>query len=155
MITGNIHEYPQLKAYLSADLQQALAYLAAADFSQVRNGEYTIKGRELFVRVSTYDTAPRQDKKLEAHDRYIDVQFLGRGHERIYYASRRAPRMIEDHLADQDVAFFADRPEAGSVVIGEGRFAVFFPWELHRPGCIAGEAGEPVQKIVVKVLAKP
>ena len=36
----------------------------------------------------------------------------------------------------------------------EAVFAVFFPWELHRPGCHAVHGGCNVQKIVVKVLAE-
>lgn len=156
MLTGKIKDLPKLLPYVAADLQKALQYIAATDFSKMANGQYEIDGDKIFVRVNTYTTEPVRVKKWEAHDAYIDVQYLGQGHEQINYAARSRQPLLENKLQEQDVAFFgpgASVKADGGVEIGEGAFAVFFPWELHQPGCETGVGAEPVQKIVVKVKA--
>jgi biofilm protein TabA len=155
MLTGNIKDWEKFTPYLTAGLQQALRYLAAAQTATLANGEYKIDGDQVFVRVNTYATEPVQQKKWEAHDAYIDVQFLGSGRERIYYAAKAGQTMTEDHLKDKDVAFYgagAAVKADGYVDLSAGTFAVFYPWELHQPGCQL-EGAAPVQKLVVKVRA--
>ena len=44
--------------------------------------------------------------------------------------------------------------EKDHVVLQTGDFAVFFPWELHRPGCSTKNGMQEVQKIVVKIKHK-
>ena len=83
----------------------------------------------------------------------IDVQFLGRGTETIWYAPKEAKHVVVEDRSADDLLFYAEAGEKDCVNLAAGDFAVFFPWELHRPGCSLGAACE-VQKIVVKVLAK-
>ena len=102
-----------------------------------------------------YTTEPKDSKKPESHNAYIDVQYLGEGTEKIYYTAKAdTHKVIEDYAAERDLLFYADAGEKDSVTLGDGVFAIFFPWELHRPGCHALHAGCAVQKIVVKVLAE-
>ena len=35
----------------------------------------------------------------------------------------------------------------------EGQFAIFYPWEVHRPNCQFADSPEQVKKVVVKVRA--
>ena len=56
MLTGNKKDIYKLLPFVSPRLAQALAYIAATDFSQIPNGEYEIDGRKVFARVNTYDT---------------------------------------------------------------------------------------------------
>ena len=153
MISGNKKDIEKVLPYVSERLRTALQYIAATDFSTMLNGEYEIDGRNIFVRVNTYITEPKEQKKPESHNAYIDVQLLGRGAETIWYAPKEARHIvIEDRSAD-DLLFYAEAGEKDCVNLAAGDFAVFFPWELHRPGCSQVKAAE-VQKIVVKVLAE-
>ena len=154
MISGNKKDILKLLPYVSARLGMALQYIAETDFTKVENGEYRLDGDKVFVRVDRYATGPKAGKKPESHNAYIDVQYLGEGTEKIYYTAKTdAHTVIEDYAADRDLLFYADAGEKDSVTLGDGVFAVFFPWELHRPGCHAVKEGCNVQKIVVKVLA--
>ena len=154
MINGNKNNISALAPYLSQRLQKALAYIAATDFSKVENGEYEIDGRNVFARVNTYATEPKEARRPEKHNDYIDVQFVARGSEAIWYAPLcDKPVVIENKAATDDVIFYADAHEANCVNLSAGDFAVFFPWELHRPNCSPADGAGNVQKIVVKVRA--
>lgn len=154
MIQGNIKNIASILPYLDESLQAALKYAAATDFSGVANGEYELDGRKLFARVNTYDTEPAGSRRPERHDKYIDVQLVACGREVIHYAPFTAGcRLTEDRLQNDDVAFYDGVENENRVELQAGDFAVFFPWELHRPNCCA-EAPEHVQKVVIKVLAR-
>src|SRR5574344_1024292 len=155
MLTGNIKDWEKLAPYLPAGLQKALQYLAVTDMDKLTNGEYKLDGEKVFVRVNRYETEPVAQKKWEAHAAYLDVQYLGSGRERIYYAALKEQPMTEDYLQDRDVAFYGAGTSVkadGYVDLGAGTFAVSYPWELHQPGCQL-EASARVQKLVVKVKA--
>ena len=155
MITGSKKDIAKLIPYVSARLGTALQYIAETDFTKVENGEYRLDGDKVFARVNRYATEPRDSKKPESHNTYIDVQYLGEGTEKIYYAAKSdIHRVIEDYAEERDLLFYEDAKENDSVTLGDGVFAIFFPWELHRPGCHAVQGGCAVQKIVVKVLAE-
>ena len=155
MITGNKKDIAKILPYVSERLGVALQYLAETDFSKIENGEYHLDGDKVFARVDRYVTEPKDRKKPESHIKYIDVQYLGEGTEKIYYVAKsEAHKVIEDYAAERDLLFYADAGEKDAVTMGDGVFAIFFPWELHRPGCHAVHGGSAVQKIVVKVLAE-
>ncbi len=56
----------------------------------------------------------------------------------------------EDKLAEKDVIFYEAVPNETDLRLTEGMYAIFFPWDVHRPGCAARVSG-PVRKVVVKV----
>lgn len=152
MFCGNRQEIEKILPYVSEGLQKALQYIAKTNFAEVANGEYELAGRDIFVRVNTYNTEPKASKKPEAHNKYIDVQYIGSGKEMIYFAPRTNDSIVVEDLAEEsDLLFFEDIEEKDRVLLQPGDFAVFFPWELHRPGCCVNEKEETVQKIVVKV----
>lgn len=156
MLKGNINEIDKLLPYVKESLQKALKYLQATDFSKLENGNYEIEGKAIYAGVNTYTTEPKADRKPEKHAKYIDVQFMGRGKESIYYATVRPDQVpSEDYLEERDVCFYKDVAEVNGADLVEGDFVILFPWEIHRPNCIFKEAEcSEVQKIVVKVMAK-
>lgn len=154
MLSGNVKDIENIMPYLEERLKKALEYIQKTDFSVVENGEYEIDGRNIFVRINTYETEAKETKRPESHNKYIDVQFLGYGTEAIWYISKNEEqKIVEDRAESDDLLFYEDAGEKNCVALGAGDFAVFFPWELHRPGCMI-EGPEKVQKIVVKVLAE-
>ena len=154
MLQGNKNDIEKLLPYVSERLQKALAYVAATDFSKVENGEYKIDGRNVFARVNTYDTEPKADRRPEKHNDYIDVQFVARGEEVIWYTPLTRECVETENKAEkEDVIFYADPHEKNCAVLNSGDFAIFFPWELHRPNCSVEKIANNVQKIVVKVKA--
>ena len=154
MITGNKNDIAKILPYVSGGLQKALQYIAATDFSTIPNGEYEIEGRSVFARVNTYATEEKVSRRAEKHNEYIDVQFVARGSESVWFTPLSADCTVTEDLAQEnDVLFYADPGEKNCVKLCAGDFAVFFPWELHRPNCHYGSEPQQVQKIVVKVKA--
>lgn len=154
MLQGNKQDIEKLLPYVGEGLQKALRYIAATDFSMLANGEYEIDGRKVFARVNTYTTEPKAERRPEKHNKYIDVQFVARGEESIWYTPLRPECVeIENKAEKDDVIFYADPGELNQAQLRAGDLAIFFPWELHRPNCTA-EGPSDVQKVVVKVLAE-
>lgn len=155
MIFGHKTDIEKLLPYVSEDLKKALKYLAATDFSKVPNGRYELDGDRMYANVDTYTTEDSSKKKPEAHNKYIDVQFLGKGTEKIYFAPRTDDvKVVEDYAEERDLLFFENIAETDAAILNAGDFAVLFPWELHRPGCNAENKPSAVQKIVVKIAVK-
>lgn len=154
MLQGNKNDIAKLLPYVSERLQKALAYVAETDFTKVANGEYAIDGRNVFARVNTYATEPKADRRPEKHNDYIDVQFVAEGSEAIWYTPLTTACVETENKAEkEDVIFYADPKEKNCAVLNAGDFAIFFPWELHRPNCSVEKTPAHVQKIVVKVKA--
>lgn len=155
MIQGNVKDIAKLLPYLTPELQEAVKYIAETDFSNMENGKYELKGKELFAMVNTYATEPKEERRAERHNKYIDVQYVAQGLETIWYIPLEDEMtMTEDRLEKDDVCFYDDPAEASSVTLLEGDFCILFPWELHRPNCATGGVACNVQKVVVKVQAK-
>lgn len=132
---------------LPADVRQALQQLP--ELALRAPGRYPIDGERLFALVQQLETFDNQ--RFEAHARYLDVQYLVCGSEKIAYLPSGSPvTLLEDQLATHDIAFYQAEPPASELVLQAGMFAIFAPGELHRP---CGAVGDPMQikKVVLKI----
>ena len=133
MLTGNKKDIYKLLPFVSPRLAQALAYIAATDFSKIPNGEYEIDDCRVFARVNTYNTEPKAERRAEKHNQYIDVQYVAQGSETIWFTPLTPACIETENKADEnDVIFYADPKEKNCVVLNTGDFAIFFPWEIGR-----------------------
>ncbi len=151
MILGHIKNVGQEKGLLPAALRTGLEYLAKTDFAKLAPGKYEIAGSDSYVSLSEYTTDFKDNKKLEAHVKYIDIQYIISGTESIGYGDLAAGLAVtEDKLAEKDVIFYHAVPNETELKLTAGMYAIFFPWDVHRPGCAAGDPAA-VRKAVVKV----
>ncbi|MDD5712401.1 MAG: YhcH/YjgK/YiaL family protein [Smithellaceae bacterium] len=140
---GNIGSYLHLDKGIAA----ALEYVRNADFSTIAPGKYEIDGDRMFAIVSEYTTQDRRNCKLEAHRKYIDVQYVVTGSEWFGYAPLHDRIPASAYSDEQDEALYDG--EASFIKFGAGMFAIFFPEDLHMPG--TGKEPTKVKKVVVKV----
>ena len=152
MIFTDLSKINDLLPYVSLRIGKALAYLRDTNFESLPNGEYEVEGRAIFARVNTYETEAREEKKPESHIKYIDVQFLVAGKESIRFCPlTEEHKLVEDYADEQDLLFYEKAHNENYVNMKAGDIAIFFPWEMHRPGCnLDGEKAQ-VKKVVVKV----
>jgi len=141
----NIHLYTGI----GERLKKAFEYIAATDFFSMIPGKHEIND-DMFVLVNDYVTKTNKAEILEAHKKYIDVQYLLKGNELIEYES------YDNHLISQAYDEVNDyllyKPNCTSKLkFIEGMVAIFFPDDLHMPGIIDGNTSN-IKKIVVKVL---
>lgn len=113
---------------------------------------YSINGDAIYARVMSYATSPPHNCKVEAHNRYIDIQSTLAGEEGIAVYSRKALRMKEPYQEDTDaVFFFADAAQQYSQIRNyPGRFTLLFPQEAHQPQLQIGSEAH-VKKFVIKL----
>jgi len=144
---ANAARYRTLHPRLAA----AFDYLAAFDPSTA-DGKYPIDDDRVYAQVQSYATKPAAEKKWESHRRYLDVQYLISGRERMTVAPLGALTGATEYNDAKDVINYAGPSgEASSVYVEDGQFAIFFPEDGHQPGVQAAESGD-VRKVVVKVL---
>ena len=142
----NINYYKNLDENLTLGLE----YLRDTDFSKLEMGKYEIKGDEVFAILQSYDTKEEVDCKLEAHKKYVDIQYMVSGNE-IMGVVPFANQKITKDLPDNDVTFFEGVGE--HILVKEGSFTVFFQRDVHAPG-IKVKTSEKIIKVVVKVALK-
>jgi YhcH/YjgK/YiaL family protein len=99
--------------------------------------------------VSDYETAPAEEKGWEAHRRYIDVQYIASGTEKMGYAEISALRVVSEYDEDKDIIWLDG--DGDFVTAHAGTFVVFFRQDAHKPG-VTVENPCSVRKVVVKVL---
>ncbi|MBV8048065.1 MAG: YhcH/YjgK/YiaL family protein [Paludibacterium sp.] len=115
-------------------------------------GRYPIDGERCFALVQEMTTVPASERRLEAHGRYLDVQYLVSGEENIgYLPSGSSATVREDRLADKDIAFYDAPQPPCELALSAGMYAIFQPGEFHRPGCAVTNP-MPIKKVVLKWL---
>jgi len=136
-------------AGLHADLGRGLKFLVESAGKQLADGKHAIDGDRLYAVVSSYATRRKEESKFEAHRRYIDIQFLVSGRETAWWAPVAALKPCQEYSEKNDAELFPDG-EGVPLLLGDSRFAVFFPQDAHMPCCLI-DRPETVRKIVVKV----
>jgi biofilm protein TabA len=142
---------PQWRRYaaLNARFARAFAFLEQAP-ADVADGRHEIEGDAVFALVQRYQTRPATGP-LEAHRRYVDVQYIARGREVIQWAPLASLATVTRPYDEaQDAGLFAADAGMVPVRLSTGQFMILFPDDAHAP-CGAWAEPESVVKIVVKV----
>lgn len=151
MITGDIHHLEAYEKQLPPFIRQCLSAIRDFDFNSVLDGKYELCGCTMSVESPA--TEPEEERKLEGHKKFIDIQFEIKGSEEWIGVESifDSPRALESY-EDRDLYFFeSHREKESKVYFTEGRFAVFFPEDLHRPLCQGRRGKEILRKAVMKV----
>ncbi|MBQ0067171.1 MAG: YhcH/YjgK/YiaL family protein [Phascolarctobacterium sp.] len=152
MIAGSSDYIEKYAPYLDYRIMRALEWIQTMDFNNLPEGEYEILGEDIFARISEYDTEAKENRGAERHEKYIDVQCILEGRETVYYTPYQITYKLDVHgEMKEDTLFYKDVKENNSVHLQAGDFAVFYPWEIHRPNCHFADKPEHVKKVVVKV----
>jgi YhcH/YjgK/YiaL family protein len=135
---------------LSAKTKRGLEVLKDKKLSARKDGRYEVDGDELYYIVQRYTTKPIREGRLEAHKKYIDIQFAAEGEEEIGHCFLGRLDVEEPYDEAKDVVFYKVPDRINTVKLSEGTFCILFPQDGHMPGCRLTGPSE-VLKIVVKV----
>lgn len=143
-------------------ISNLLKYVSEEDYQYIRDfleqinenmpeGKYELCGERIFARVMSYQTNDPKECKVEAHNKYIDIQFTICGAEGIDIYPRKGMEIIEDYREDEDVAYFR-HSGIPSIHVNNlpGYFVIIFPDEAHSPQQRVGNI-EYVKKAVIKI----
>lgn len=130
-------------------LYRALRFAVEFDLTQP-DGDYEVQGKEIFAKVQSYETAPPQERRFEAHRYYYDVQVLRQGQERQDVALAEQLEPFSEYDPKKDVIKLKPPQIFSSIIMTTGRFVVYYPHDIHRPNCdLEGKC--KVRKICMKV----
>jgi YhcH/YjgK/YiaL family protein len=141
-------ENSHLYINLGERIQKSFSYIKQTELKKLQPGRYDIDGDDIFALISTYQTKPESEGKLEAHKKYIDVQYVFEGEELMGYAPLGNQEILESYKEENDIIFYTG--EKVFIKVTEGMFAIFFPDDVHMPG-ISVNKNSPAKKLVIKV----
>ena len=87
-------------------ITKAFDYIRSTDLKNLQQGKYEIEGKNIFAMISEYQTKPESEGKLEAHKKYIDVQYVISGEERMGYAPLDDPAFAKASAGTPATYFF-------------------------------------------------
>jgi biofilm protein TabA len=136
--------------FLSPNLKQALRYLKEHDLKALPLGKTTIEGTKLYLNHQIYQGKEEKDARMEAHERYWDLQILLQGQEYLDYASpeNQALRLLTPYDPENDIAFYSGKADR-RLLFGAGEMILLAPGEYHAPGIKVDD--QAIEKIVIKI----
>ncbi len=151
MIFDRIDNLGRYSIPMAADIT---AYMRRVDPSLLVEKEISIKGPELFVRPSEYETHTPIEGKFETHRIYADLQYIVSGAEIIQTAVFDKLDPLGRYDENKDCQFFRAETGISNLLVPLGHFVFLLPGEAHRAGChVAGLPGR-VKKLVFKIKFK-
>ena len=143
-----IHFIEQVRELFNVP-DEAVDFLKATTVN-TPNGRYEF-GDGCYVNVMNSEMKMPTDASLmEAHDKYIDVQVLIDGEEKILYADKDGLLLAKAYDPQKDIAFYRFE-EAAEVCYQAGEAVVLDTAEAHLPGCCVTQP-ITVKKAVMKIL---
>lgn len=144
-ISAHFDEVPLLK--------EVAAFVAEFEEKDLPDGRYTIDGERVFAMVQSYRTKPQtDDNHFEAHRKYMDLQYIVRGVEKIRWAKLDRVTLVEEQYSSGgDIAFY-DGNAMLDFTLTAGSFLLLAPQDAHMPG-LSAEKDVNVRKIVFKIQA--
>ena len=151
MILGHIGQSEQEGALYRGIIQKGLTYLRNTDFSKIADGKHRIDGDNMVAIISEYSPAAKEDRKAETHNKHIDIQYIHSGEEIMGFGRLvDGVETSDGYLPEKDATFYNSVKNELAIKVVQGMYAVFFPWDIHRPGCTS-QPGVKVRKVVLKL----
>lgn len=145
---------PNFKVGLPKAIAEVCDYLNTLDLNGLENGRHDIND-QIYMNVMEPETAESSRKKAELHHEYLDVQVLIRGTENIEVGANYPDlSKYESYNEADDYQLCADIDDKFTVTMKPKMFAVFYPYEPHKPCCVVNGKTEKIKKLVVKVPVK-
>ena len=141
----HLNRYRGLHRNLDTAIDYLTAYHVAHDLYDLPLGRTEVDGENVFINVMEADLSP-DSTRLEYHKKYADLQIDLTGGEGWGYETAPGTE-VEPYQPDIGKK---DSEDAVFGTLGEGRFVLFFPGELHRPG-VEMPGCDRVRKAVVKI----
>lgn len=126
-------------------------FLDGQDLESLPLGRYDLD-QGIYINVEEYKTYPRRERQYEAHKKYVDLQIVIRGEEKICVEEEETLRSAVKYDPCRDVAFYHNDVPGTEYTMKAGDCLVLFPRDGHMP-CLNARENEsvPVKKAVVKV----
>ena len=106
-----------------------------------------IINENIYAVIQSCQPKPKKEQVLEKHRKYIDLQYVISGEDRIGWKFfDKKFKILKRYNAKNDISFYSDVPDT-FVNLKKGDFAIFFPEDTHAPLC----GKDTVKKCIVKI----
>ncbi len=150
MIVDNIKHY-ELYESVHPLFKQAFEFLTSHNFESLEPGTTVLEKDCLLAHVQVYDSRDEADCLYEAHENFIDIQYVVSGTEQIGYAPLENTEIVQAYDAKNDILF--GKAKGDFVKLNASDFMILFPQDAHMPG-IKVDHSMPMKKVVVKIKVK-
>ena len=130
-------------------MERVLEIIEELDLETVECGKYVVDD-DIYYMVQEYETKYPQEARYEAHQKYVDIQYIVKGVERMEFADTDKLKVAEAYNPEIDAVFLEDPKVIDACVVEAGDYRIFYPEDAHKPGLCVGEPAK-VKKIVAKV----
>jgi len=132
-------------------LARALEIIGDLDWETVECGRYDVDD-ELYYMVQEYETKYPEQARYEAHEKYVDIQYIVKGVERMEFAETSKLKVTEKYNPEKDVKFLEEPKVIDASIVEAGDYRIFYPEDAHRPGLCVNNTPAKVKKILAKIL---
>lgn len=132
---------------LHAGFKKAFEFIQKTKNTPFEPQRIQLDGEDLIAILEAPESRGHSGARLEAHRKYIDIQYTFSGTEEIGWKPYHECRQVtQPYSQEKDIEFFGDFPTLWLPIPAE-TFAIFFPHDAHAPLA----ASKPVRKIIMKV----
>lgn len=134
---------------LHPDFREAFTFLSRGDLASLASGKIELQGERLFALINRDPGRGHEGARLEAHRKYIDIQFLVDGSEEIgWRPTAECRQLTEPYSEPRDIMFFGDAPHSW-IHLPVGKFMILYPEDAHAPLAARGDNVKAVIKVAV------
>ena len=128
----------------------AFEFLKNTDLKTIKDGSYEISGKEIYANVQTLKTKNPEQKKWEVHRKYIDIQYVIQGQEKMGYGILEDFNQVLEKYDDEKDVEFLNGEKFNFVNVNEGDFVIFYPNDVHAP-MLSVQDDVEIKKVIVKI----
>ncbi len=145
-------------AQYPATVQEGIAWLQKTDLNALPLGRQEIDGSRIYANLQKYETKPEAELAVEAHYRYIDVQLILSGTEKIGVVPLCSDFEVVKPYSQKDDFYLLttdamNAAKASWLTLSGGELVILTPNDPHAPSLTADEPSQ-IHKVVVKCLVE-
>lgn len=146
MITSNIENCKRY--FINSDFETAFKFLNTKDLNCLPRGK-TIINNNIYIIKDIYKTLYIGETFWESHEKYIDIQYIHSGSEKIAYSPISLLKKII-YNTENDLKILKG-PIQSILHLNKNDFAIFFPEDAHMPSLNPSTGPIEVNKFVIKI----
>jgi biofilm protein TabA len=125
------------------------AFLGSGSLGGLSLGRHALDQTGAQVVISTYQTHEIAESFIECHQKFIDIQILLQGTERLGFCPRNLCAPLSPYDQEKDFQKLNGHPDF--IILRPGYFALLLPQDAHMPGIGCAAKKESIKKAVIKV----
>ena len=134
---------------LQERIDEAVLFIENLCFDDDETRKHVVSD-DFFFLIQEYDAKEPEVARFEAHKKYVDIQYIVEGKESMEVCPVSIMEVMNSYNPEKDVEHYHNKENVAKVVVTSGGYAIFYPWDAHKPGVRVGD-NKKVKKIVGKV----